>query len=73
MKYRYTIKSNNGTISGTSQNYTLAIQEANTIMKVIHPDAILSEKLNDLVAEPDYLVYELGNDFVYLKIEKYEE
>lgn len=73
MKYRYTIKSNNGTISGISQTYTLAINEANTIMKVIHSEAILSEKLNDMVSEPDFLVYELGNDFVYLRIEKYED
>ena len=73
MKYKYSVKSNNGMVSGTSLNYNDALIEAKRIMEIIHPSAILSEKLNDLVAEPNYLVYELGDDFVYMKIEKYEE
>ena len=73
MKYRYSIKSNNGSVSGISTDYNTAFKEANTVMKIIHPNATLSEKLNDLVAEPDYLVFELGNEFVYMRIEKYEE
>lgn len=73
MKYRYQVKSNNGLVSGISQNYTSAMNDANVIIKTLFPSAVLSEKLNDLVSEPDYLVYELGDDFVYLKIEKYED
>ncbi len=73
MKYKYQIKSNNGHVSGTSQNYNSAVNDANVIIKTLFPSAVLSEKLNDLVSEPDYLVYELGDDFVYLKIEKYED
>jgi len=33
----------------------------------------LSEKLNDLVNSPDYLVYEYGDEKVYFKIEKEDE
>jgi hypothetical protein len=43
------------------------------ILKSLFPKAILSNNLNDPVAEPDYLVYEYGKEFIYLKIEKYEE
>jgi hypothetical protein len=42
-------------------------------MKAIFPNFILSEKLNDLVNSPDYLVYEYGEEKVYFKIEKQDD
>jgi hypothetical protein len=33
----------------------------------------LSEKLNDLVNSPDYLVYEYGDEKVYFKIVKEDD
>ena len=73
MKYKYEVRSNNGSASGIAQDYNSALREANLVLKTLFPLAVLSEKLNDTVSEPDYLVYELDNDFVYLKIEKYHE
>ena len=39
-------------------------------MKILFSKFVLSEKLNDLVNYPDYLVYEFEDKKIYFKIEK---
>jgi hypothetical protein len=69
MSYKFTIESKIGRIGGSNSNYNWILTERDAIMKAIFPNFILSEKLNDLVNSPDYLVYEYGEEKVYFKIE----
>ena len=73
MKYKYTIEGKNGRVGGSNSNYNWILSERDAIMKAIFPNFVLSEKLNDLVNSPDYLVYEYGEEKVYFKIEKEDE
>jgi len=70
MTYKYTIEGKNGRIGGSNSDYNWILKERDAIMKAIFPNYVLSEKLNDLVNSPDYLVYEYGDEKVYFKIEK---
>jgi len=70
MTYKYTIEGKNGRIGGSNSDYNWILKERDAIMKAIFPNYVLSEKLNDLVNSPDYLVYEYGEEKVYFKIEK---
>jgi hypothetical protein len=73
MTYKYTIEGKNGRVGGSNSNYNWILSERDAIMKAIFPNFVLSEKLNDLVNSPDYLVYEYGEEKVYFKIEKEDE
>jgi hypothetical protein len=73
MKYKYSIEGKNGRVGGSNSDYNWILTERDAIMKAIFPNFVLSEKLNDLVNSPDYLVYEYGNEKVYFKIEKEDE
>ena len=73
MKYKYSIEGKNGRIGGSNSDYNWILKERDSIMKAIFPNYVLSEKLNDLVNSPDYLVYEFGDEKVYFKIEKEDE
>ena len=73
MKYKYTIEGKNGRIGGSNSDYNWILKERDAIMKAIFPNFVLSEKINDLVNSPDYLVYEFGDEKVYFKIEKEDE
>jgi hypothetical protein len=73
MSYKFTIESKIGRIGGSNSNYNWILTERDAIMKAIFPNFILSEKLNDLVNSPDYLVYEYGEEKVYFKIEKQDD
>ena len=70
MTYKYTIEGKNGRVRGSNSNYNWILTERDAIMKAIFPNFVLSEKLNDLVNSPDYLVYEYAEEKVYFKIEK---
>ena len=70
MTYKYTIEGKNGRIGGSNSDYNWILKERDAIMKALFPNFVLSEKLNDLVNSPDYLVYEFGDEKVYFKIEK---
>jgi hypothetical protein len=73
MTYKYTIEGKNGKIGGSDKDYDWILKERDAIMKAIFPNFILSEKLNDFVNSPDYLVYEYREEKVYFKIEKEDE
>jgi len=73
MSYKFTIESKISRIGGSNSNYNWILTERDAIMKAIFPNFILSEKLNDLVNSPDYLVYEYGEEKVYFKIEKQDD
>ena len=73
MTYKYTIEGKNGRIGGSNSDYNWILKERDAIIKAIFPNFVLSEKLNDLVNSPDYLVYEYGDEKVYFKIEKEDE
>ena len=73
MTYKYTIEGKNGRVGGSNSDYNWILKERDAIMKAIFPNFVLSEKLNDLVNSPDYLVYEYGDEKVYFKIEKEDE
>ena len=73
MTYKYTIEGKNGRVKGSNSNYNWILSERDAIMKAIFPNFVLSEKLNDLVNSPDYLVYEYGDEKVYFKIEKQDD
>lgn len=73
MTFKYTIEGKNCRVGGSNSNYNWILTERDTIMKAIFPNYVLSEKLNDLVNSPDYLVYEYGDEKVYFKIEKEDE
>ena len=73
MKYKYTIEGKNGRVGGSNSDYNWILTERDAIMKAIFPNFVLSEKLNDLVNSPDYLIYEFGDEKVYFKIEKEDE
>ena len=73
MTYNYTIHGENGRVGGSNTDYNWILKERDAIMKAIFPNFVLSEKLNDLVNSPDYLVYEFGDEKVYFKIEKEED
>ena len=73
MTYKYTIEGKNGRVGGSNSDYNWILTERDAIMKAIFPNIVLSEKLNDLVNSPDYLVYEFGDEKVYFKIEKEDE
>jgi hypothetical protein len=49
------------------------LNERDVILKTLFSKFVLSEKLNDLVNSPDYLVYEFENKKIYFKIEKEDE
>ena len=72
--FKYTIsfsnKSKKELVSGKSDDYNTAFDKAQSIVKSLFSEAVLSEKFNDLIASPDYLVYENGKDKIFLKIEK---
>ena len=70
MTYKYTIEGKNGRVGGSNSDYNWILTERDAIMKALFPNFVLSEKLNDLVNSPDYLVYEYGDEKVYFKIEK---
>ena len=73
MTYKYTIEGKNGRVGGSNSDYNWILTERDAIMKALFPNFVLSEKLNDLVNSPDYLVYEYGDEKVYFKIEKEDE
>ena len=73
MTYKYTLEGKNGKVGGSNSDYNWILKERDAIMKAIFPNFVLSEKLNDLVNSPDYLVYEFGDEKVYFKIEKEDE
>jgi len=73
MTYKYTIEGKNGKIGGSDKDYDWILKERDAIMKAVFPNFILSEKLNDFVNSPDYLVYEYREEKVYFKIEKEDE
>ena len=73
MTYKYTIEGKNGRVGGSNKDYDWILKERDAIMKAIFPNFVLSEKLNDLVNSPDYLVYEYGEEKVYFKIEKEDD
>ena len=73
MTYKYTIEGKNGRVGGSNSSYNWILSERDAIMKAIFPNFVLSEKLNDLVNSPDYLVYEYGDEKVYFKIEKQDD
>ncbi len=67
---KYTIGSVKGSVGGKNDNYDIALKTAQSIVKNLFSNAVLSEKYNDLVASPDYLVYENGKDKIFLEITK---
>lgn len=73
MKFKYSVRSKNGLVSGQNTDYKTAYNESQTIIKTLFPNAVLSSKLNDLVAEPNYLVYEFDKEFIYLEINQIDE
>ena len=73
MSYKYTIYGDNCSISGSNQDYNWILKERDSVMKTLFSEFVLSEKLNDLVNSPDYLVYEYGEEKVYFKIEKEDD
>jgi hypothetical protein len=73
MTYKYTIEGKNGKVGGSNSDYNWILKERDAIMKAIFPNFVLSEKLNDLVNSPDYLVYEHGDEKVYFKIVKEDD
>ncbi len=73
MTYKYTIEGKNGKVGGSNSDYNWILTERDAIMKAIFPNFVLSEKLNDLVNSPDYLVYEHGDEKVYFKIVKEDD
>ena len=73
MTYKYTIEGKNGKVGGSNSDYNWILKEIDAIMKAIFPNFVLSEKLNDLVNSPDYLVYEYGDEKVYFKIVKEDD
>ena len=70
MSYKYTIYGDNCSISGSNQDYNWILKERDSVMKTLFSEFVLSEKLNDLVNSPDYLVYEFEDKKIYFKIEK---
>ena len=70
MSYKYTINGDNCSISGSNQDYNWILKERDSVMKILFSKFVLSEKLNDLVNYPDYLVYEFEDKKIYFKIEK---
>jgi len=73
MSYKYSIKGDNCSVSGSNTDYNWILKERDSILKTLFPKFVLSEKLNDLVNSPDYLVYEFEDKKIYFKIEKEEE
>ena len=73
MTYKYTLEGKNGKVGGSNSDYNWILKERDAIMKAIFPNFVLSEKLNDLVNSPDYLVYEYGEEKDYFKIEKEDD
>jgi hypothetical protein len=57
----------------TFLDYNWILNERDIILKTLFSKFVLSEKLNDLVDSPDYLVYEFENKKIYFKIEKEDE
>ncbi len=70
MSYKYSIKGDNCSITGSNTDYNWILNERDVILKTLFSKFVLSEKLNDLVNSPDYLVYEFENKKIYFKIEK---
>jgi len=70
MIYKYSIIGDNCSISGSNQDYNWILKERDSVMKTLFSKFVLSEKLNDLVNSPDYLVYEFEDKKIYFKIEK---
>ena len=73
MSYKYSIKGDNCSVSGSNTDYNWILKERDSILKTLFPKFVLSEKLNDLMNSPDYLVYEFEDKKIYFKIEKEEE
>lgn len=73
MNYKYSIKGDNCSVTGSNTDYNWILKERDSILKTLFPKFVLSEKLNDLVNSPDYLVYEFEDKKIYFKIEKEEE
>ena len=73
MIYKYSFTGDKCGISGSNSDYNYILKERDTILKTLFPNFVLSEKLNDLVNSPDYLVYEFENEKIYFKIEKEED
>lgn len=73
IKFKYSLRSKNGLVSGQNTDYKTVYSESQTIIKTLFPNAVLSSKLNDLVAEPNYLVYEFDKEFIYLEINQIDE
>ena len=73
MKFKYSVRSKNGLVSGQNTDYKTAFDESQTIIKTLFPNAALSSKLNDLVSEPNYLFYEFDKEFIYLEINQIDE
>ena len=73
MSYKYSIKGDNCSVSGSNTDYNWILKERDSILKTLFPKFVLSEKLNDLVNSPDYLVYEFEDKKIYFKIEKEED
>ena len=70
MSYKHTINGDNCSIFGSNQDYNWILKERDSVMKTLFSKFVLSEKLNDLVNSPDYLVYEFEDKKIYFKIEK---
>jgi len=70
MSYKYSITGDTCSISGSNLDYNWILNERDVILKTLFSKFVLSEKLNDLVDSPDYLVYEFENKKIYFKIEK---
>lgn len=73
MSYKYSIKGDNCSVSGSNTDYNWILKERDSILKTLFPKFVLSEKLNDLVNSPDYLVYEFEDKKIYFKIEKEDD
>lgn len=73
MSYKYSIKGDNCSVSGSNSDYNWILKERDSILKTLFPKFVLSEKLNDLVNSPDYLVYEFEDKKIYFKIEKEDD
>jgi hypothetical protein len=73
MSYKYSITGDTSSISGSNLDYNWILNERDVILKTLFSKFVLSEKLNDLVESPDYLVYEFENKKIYFKIEKEDE
>ena len=70
MSYKYSITGDTCSISGSNNDYNWILKERDSVMKTLFSKFVLSEKLNDLVNSPDYLVYEFEDKKIYFKIEK---